>query len=121
MVAKYSIILPKLPNGELKMSVEHIIMEKLTATFAPTWLHIENESHKHSSGKGAESHFKVTLVAAQFAEMKSVARHRAVYACLANELENGVHALALHTYTPQEWQACGQVVPKSPNCAGHAK
>lgn len=103
------------------MSVESVINEKLTATFAPTWLDIENESHKHSSGKGAESHFKITLVSSQFAELRHVARHQAVYGSLAHELENGVHALALHTYTPEEWLACGQVVPKSPNCAGLGK
>ncbi|QIW15526.1 transcriptional regulator [Pasteurellaceae bacterium RH1A] len=100
------------------MSVEQTIIAKLTAEFAPSVLNIENESHMHSSGRGSESHFKVTLVTEQFSAMRTVARHRAVYACLAHELENGVHALALHTYSPQEWQEMGGLVPKSPNCLG---
>lgn len=103
------------------MSVEQTIVEKLTAMFAPSVLHIENESHRHSSGRGAESHFKVILVSEAFAGKRAVARHREVYGCLAHELENGVHALALHLFTADEWQAEGGVVPASPNCLGHGK
>lgn len=103
------------------MSVEQQMISKLTEQFQPSELYIENESHMHSSGKGSESHFKVTLVSAAFEGVKSVARHRAVYACLAEQLENGVHALALHLFTPLEWQEIGQVVPKSPNCVGVGK
>ncbi|WP_373777769.1 BolA family protein [Glaesserella sp.] len=100
------------------MSVEQRISQKLTAEFAPSVLHLENESHRHSSGRGAESHFKVTLVSSQFEGLRSVARHRAVYACLAQELENGVHALALHLYTPEEWRERKEVIPQSTNCLG---
>lgn len=100
------------------MSVQSRIIEKLTAQFSPVELRVENESHMHSSGRGSESHFKVTLVAAQFEALRSVARHQAVYQCLSEELANGVHALALHLYTPAEWQAQGELAPKSPNCLG---
>lgn len=103
------------------MFVEQQIIDKLTEKFQPSELYIENESHKHNSGKGSESHFKVTLVSSLFEGMRSVARHRAVYSCLAYELESGVHALALHLFTAEEWQSSGQVVPKSPNCVGVGK
>lgn len=108
---------------ELKRSpvngiTEQQIVAKLLDTFQPQVLHIENESHKHSSGKGSESHFKVTLVAEQFNAKRSVARHQAVYQCLKHELETSVHALALHLYTPAEWLENAGVVPASPNCAG---
>ncbi|MDH2924210.1 BolA protein [Nicoletella semolina] len=103
------------------MSIEQTITDKLTQQFTPEWLEIENESHKHSSGRGSESHFKVTLVSAFFEESRLVARHRAIYQCLADELANGVHALALHIYTPAEWQECNETVPPSPNCLGHGK
>ncbi|MCE7766679.1 BolA family transcriptional regulator, partial [Pseudomonas putida] len=36
------------------------------------------------------------------------------------ELMSQFHALALHTYTPQEWQKIG-VAPASPTCAGGSK
>lgn len=108
-------------ENHIAKPIEKKMFEKLTATFLPQRLHIENESHKHSSGRGAESHFKVTLVSDQFEAMPTLARHRAIYACLAEELENGVHALALHLYTQSEWQAVGEVVPLSPNCVGHGQ
>lgn len=101
------------------MSVEQTIQNKLTEHFSPMVLHIENESHRHSSGRGSESHFKVVLIAEHFIGMRAVARHRAVYECLAQELENGVHALALHLYTPEEWKAENGVIPASTNCVGH--
>lgn len=97
---------------------EHTISQKLQAAFSPSVLQVENESHQHSSRPGNNTHFKVTLVSEQFNGLNSVARHRAVYAALKEELANGVHALALHTYAPQEWQ--GQS-PASPRCMGGEK
>ncbi|MDG6259475.1 BolA family protein [Glaesserella parasuis] len=101
------------------MSVEHTIVEKLKAQFNPLALYIENESHRHSSGRGSESHFKVTMISELFENKRPVACHQAVYTCLAEELANGVHALALHLYTPTEWKARGEEVPASTNCLGH--
>lgn len=100
------------------MFIQQAILEKLTAQFAPQHLQVENESHMHSSGRGSESHFKILLVSEQFEGSRLVARHRAVYDCLADELAAGVHALALHIYTPQEWAARGESAPDSPNCRG---
>jgi BolA protein len=37
---------------------------------------------------------------------------------LAEELAGDVHALALHTYTPEEWQARFGDAPMSPPCLG---
>ena len=79
------------------MIIQQTIEQKLKETFNPSFLQIENESHMHSSGRGAESHFKVTIVSPAFEGKRSVARHQAIYQCLADELAQGVHALALHT------------------------
>lgn len=103
------------------MSVEQTIVEKLSAAFNPAILHIENESHRHSSGKGAESHFKLILVSDHFVGKRAVVRHREIYTCLAEELQNGVHALALHLFTQAEWQAANGAVPASPNCMGNGQ
>lgn len=100
------------------MSVEQTIIQKINSEFSPILFNIENESYMHSSGKGAESHFKLTLVSDKFEGQRAVARHRAVYTCLADELANGVHALALHLYTQSEWEKIEGIVPKSPNCLG---
>jgi BolA protein len=40
---------------------------------------------------------------------------------LAEELQNGVHALALHTYSLGEWQVRHQQAPESPACMGGSK
>ncbi|MCW9710785.1 BolA/IbaG family iron-sulfur metabolism protein [Avibacterium sp. 21-586] len=100
------------------MAVQQILEQKISQKFAPHFLHIENESHMHSSGRGADSHFKVVLVSDEFNGVRKVARHQMLYKLLGEELKNGIHALALHTYTLDEWQALEQQFPKSPNCLG---
>ena len=100
--------------------IENQIIAKLSADFLPDHLEVINESHMHSVAPGSETHFKVVLAAAQFAGKRQVQRHQAIYACLAAELQSGVHALALHTFSPEEWQASGQF-PASPQCLGGSK
>ena len=100
--------------------VENLIVEKLSLSFNPAHLEVLNESHMHSVPPGSETHFKVVLAADNFVGKRQVQRHQAVYACLSEELKNGVHALALHTFSPEEWLANGNV-PASPNCLGGSK
>ena len=97
------------------MTVQAQIETKLTTAFAPAHMAVVNESYMHSVPPGSESHFKVTLVSDAFEGLRAVKRHQQVYKVLAEELAGEVHALALHTYTPVEWQ--GQS-PDSPNCLG---
>jgi len=100
--------------------IEARIVEKLSQSFTPTHLQVVNESHMHSVPFGSETHFKVVIAADNFVGKRQVQRHQAIYACLADELSGGVHALALHTFSPAEWLASGQV-PASPNCMGGSK
>ncbi|WP_386695665.1 BolA family protein [Lonepinella sp. MS14435] len=100
------------------MSKQQELEKRLIAEFQPHFVKIENESYMHSSGKGANSHFKIVLVSDKFNSIRQVARHRLIYQLLAQDLANGIHALALHTYTPTEWQNLQGNYPKSPNCAG---
>lgn len=97
--------------------LEAMIVSKLTCEFAPEHLEVVNESHQHNVPTGSESHFKVTLVSPGFRGKRQVQRHQAVYGVLAEELSGGVHALALHTYAPEEWQEATSV-PASPDCLG---
>jgi BolA protein len=80
-----------------------------------------DESHMHAVPEGAESHFKLVVVSEQFAEHKLVGRHRLVNQLLRDELDSGLHALALHTWTPEEWFEKGGKVPDSPECMGGSK
>ena len=100
------------------MSVQDSIEARLRAAYEPAHLEVVDESHQHNVPRGAESHFRVTLVADAFSGMKLVARHRDVYRTLGEELAGPVHALALHTYAPAEWQARGEDTPESPPCLG---
>lgn len=97
------------------MSVQRAIEAKLTAGLAPQHLEVLNESNRHNVPPGSESHFKVVLVSEAFEGVSLVSQHRMVYALLSQELENKVHALALHTYSPSTWNA---VSPESPECLG---
>lgn len=99
------------------MSMQQQIEAKLQPAFAPEHLEVRNESHMHRTEPGAESHFKVVLVSERFAGQRLLARHRAVNEVLAEELAGAIHALALHTYTPQEWQQQG-AAPRTPSCVG---
>lgn len=100
------------------MSKQQELTDKLSAEFTPHFLLVENESYMHSSGRGADSHFKVVVVSDKFEGLRKVARHRLIYALFEQELANGIHALALHTYTKEEWQALDETFPLSPNCLG---
>ncbi len=100
--------------------IEGRIVSKLSESFAPVHLEVLNESYMHAVPAGSETHFKVVLAADSFAGKRQVQRHQAVYACLVDELKNGVHALALHTFSPDEWQASA-AVPESPQCMGGSK
>ncbi|MEC5342338.1 transcriptional regulator BolA [Brenneria populi] len=94
------------------------IEEKLRAEFAPLHLEVTDESYRHNVPAGSESHFKVVIVSDRFANERVLGRHRAIYATLAAELAGSVHALALHTYTRQEWDSLQNAVPSSPPCGG---
>lgn len=100
------------------MSKQIELTERLTREFNPQFILVENESHMHSSGRGADSHFKVVLVSDKFAGVSQVARHRQLYQFLAADLQNGIHALALHLYTLSEWEDREQTPPRSTNCVG---
>lgn len=103
------------------MSVQASIETALTSELQPQLLEVANESHMHSVPANSETHFKVVLVADVFEGKRSVARHQLIYKLLADQLAGPVHALALHTYTPSEWEGREQQVPASPDCKGGSK
>lgn len=89
-------------------------LQQALQALQPQHLDVLDESHMHS--RGLETHYKVVAVSAQFAGLNAVKRHQRVYACLG-DLMAQIHALALHTYTVEEW-AAQQGVPASPTCRG---
>ena len=103
------------------MVVQQEIEQRLQQHFSPGHLEVANESHMHSVPANSETHFRVVIVSDAFDGKRKVARHQQVYAELSAQLEGPVHALALHTYTPQEWQQRQQQAPQSPDCLGGSK
>lgn len=100
------------------MKIAQQIEEKLTQSLHPIHLEVLNESYMHHVPEGSESHFKVVIASKEFEGKRLLMRHRSVNQILADELANHIHALAIHTYTPDEWQAMQNSVPDSPNCLG---
>lgn len=99
---------------EVTLSIQETIEAKLRRAFSPERLEIINESHLHAGhhhtvsgheevfdGAG-ETHFRVRIVAEAFAGKSRVERHRAVNALLAEELDAGLHALAIEPAAPGE-------------------
>ena len=101
-----------------------IALEDKLQELQPQYLDLVNESMNHAGYfEGKESHFKLTLVSEAFAGKRLVARHQLVYQLvdpLLTSQGGTVHALAIHAYTPIEWQQQTQS-PESPLCAGQNK
>ncbi|MDF1608072.1 BolA family transcriptional regulator [Hoeflea sp. YIM 152468] len=96
------------------MSRQNRIEAALTERFQPERLMVINESHlhagHHNSDSGddgsfdgtGETHFRIRIIAAAFAGMNRLERHRAVNALLKDELESGLHAMAVEASAPGE-------------------
>lgn len=89
------------------MSFIKSITEKLEAEFSPTSLEVINESHLHSGhqekfdGSG-ETHLRIKIVSVVFEGMNRVARHRAINEQVADEINLGLHAVAIDVKAPTE-------------------
>lgn len=90
-------------NSQVR-NIEEILRERLK----PTFLEVLDDSAKHAGHAGARQggggHFMVTVVADLFSEKSLVEQHRMVNEALKELFGGGIHALALQTYTPAQWQ-----------------
>jgi BolA protein len=98
--------------------MQETIKSKLTTTLEPDVLDIINETHMHNVPADAESHFKVIAVSKRFEGKMLIARHRMINEALSEELAGSIHALSLHTMTPDEYLAKSGKVSDSPECLG---
>lgn len=103
---KQAQVLSPQKRDQVMAKVEETIKNKLEEAFQPTQLVVRNVSHQHAGHAGSpgtgESHFEVELTSAHFSGLNAVARQRAVYGVLREEMAGPVHALALKTRTPEE-------------------
>ena len=88
------------------MKIADRLTEDLRTALAAEHVEVHDESHRHRGHAGAleGGHFEAIIVSAQFEGLGLVERHRAVYAVLGDLRERRVHALALQTFTPEEWR-----------------
>ncbi len=88
------------------MSVAETLRTKLEAALTAPRVQVIDESHKHAGHAGArpegETHFRVSVIAPDFADLPRLARHRLVHDILKDELSGPVHALVLSLKTPDE-------------------
>lgn len=103
-----------------KPSLQSHITTKLKNQLPLHFLEVINESYMHNVPPGSESHFKLVVVSDDFIGMRLIARHRLINQILAQELAESIHALAIHTYTVDEWHE-KSVAPTSPKCLGGSK
>lgn len=103
------------------MIVQNKIEQILKTKLSPQYLEIVNESNMHNVPANSETHFKVSIVSKAFEGKRLIQRHRMVNELLSEELAGPVHALALHTYTQEDWEKKQGITPSSPQCLGGSK
>ena len=55
-----------------------------------------------------QGHYEATVISPAFAGKRSLQRHQLVYGTLGERVGREIHALAVKTFTPEEWRARGE-------------
>ena len=80
---------------------------RIEAALSPEHIEINDDSHHHAGHKGDRAlggaHLTVTVVAPVFEGKSLVERHRMVYAAVGDMMQQQIHALSMHTHSPEEW------------------
>jgi BolA protein len=88
------------------MTREEKLLDRLRTALDAEHVAIEDESARHAGHEGARGgagHYRVLVVAARFAGLDQIVRHRAVYAAVGDMIPAEVHALSIRSLTPEEW------------------
>ncbi|MDF2116414.1 BolA family transcriptional regulator [Roseiarcaceae bacterium H3SJ34-1] len=83
---------------------------KLASALSPLSMDVIDDSAKHAGHllhpggvePRGETHFTIKITAAAFSGQSRLQRHRMINHLLAEELRNGVHALAIEAKAPGE-------------------
>ena len=87
------------------MTIPERIESTLRQALSATAVQVIDESALHAGHAGAAAgggHYRVTVVSPLFTGKNPVQRHRLVYAALADDMQQTIHALALTTLAPHE-------------------
>jgi BolA protein len=82
------------------------IVSLLQRRLQPAHLEVRDDSAAHAghASAGGKGHFRVRIVSTCFEGLKPVQRHRLVNETLAPLFETELHALAMETLTPDEFE-----------------
>lgn len=76
-----------------------------SATDIQGWISAQLECEHLDVYGPDEIHFEALIVSSAFVGKSLVQRHQMVYATLGERMQVEIHALAMKTLTPDEWQA----------------
>ena len=82
-----------------------LIDGKLRQAFNVHTLEIEDQSHLHAGHAGASTgmgHFRVVIVADEFAGLAPLKRHRLVYDAVGDLMNTDIHALTIDARAPRD-------------------
>jgi len=86
---------------------EEKLLERLRTRLGAEHVALEDASARHVGHEGAQGgagHYRVLVVAARFAGLDLIARHRAVYDAVGDMIPHEIHALSIRSFTPEEWR-----------------
>ena len=83
-------------------ALSDLITHKLKAAFDASVVEVEDDSASHAGHGASGAHVNLVVVAEAFSGKGQIARHRMIYAALAEEMTGPIHALAIVAKTPAE-------------------
>lgn len=86
---------------EAQQRIEEI-RRRLTESFSPVNLSIQDDSADHVGHGATGGHYTVKIVADAFSGQSIIDRHRMVYRALGELMEEEIHALSIRAETPAE-------------------
>lgn len=81
------------------------LRERIALALTDADIQVEDDSHLHAGHAGAAGgagHYTVTIRAAAFDGLRTVARHRLVYDAVGDWMPQRVHALVIRALAPGE-------------------
>ncbi|CAL4323419.1 BolA/IbaG family iron-sulfur metabolism protein [Buchnera aphidicola] len=79
------------------------MLERIKGHFYPEYIKIYDNTIYHKI-KNNKKHLTIIIVSNKFKNQKILKRHQEIYKILSREINNTIHAISMHTYTPEEWK-----------------